>query len=44
VSADRTIALRGLPSVDVLVRAVEARPDVADVPRARLTATVRDVL
>jgi L-seryl-tRNA(Ser) seleniumtransferase len=44
VSADRAAALRGLPSVDVLVRAVSARPEVAVVPRARLTATVREVL
>ena len=44
MTADRSAALRGLPSVDVLVRAVAARTDVADVPRARLTATVRDVL
>jgi L-seryl-tRNA(Ser) seleniumtransferase len=44
VGADRPEALRGLPSVDVLVRAVSARPGVAAVPRARLTATVRDAL
>jgi L-seryl-tRNA(Ser) seleniumtransferase len=30
--------------VDVLVRAVAARGEMADVPRARLTATIRDVL
>jgi L-seryl-tRNA(Ser) seleniumtransferase len=30
--------------VDQLLRTVAARPDVAGIPRARLTATVRDVL
>lgn len=44
MSADRTAALRQLPSVDVLLRAVASRDEVADVPRPRLTATVRDVL
>ena len=44
MSADRTAALRGLPSVDVVVRAVAARAEMVDVPRVRLTATVRDVL
>jgi L-seryl-tRNA(Ser) seleniumtransferase len=37
-------ALRRLPSVDQLLRALAARPELADVPRARLTATVRELL
>jgi len=44
VSAERTAALRHLPSVDQLVRVLATRADLADVPRPRLTATVRDVL
>jgi L-seryl-tRNA(Ser) seleniumtransferase len=44
VTADRAAALRHLPSVDQLLRVVAARADVADIPRVRLTATVRDVL
>src|SRR5438094_3852369 len=44
VSAERTAALRQLPSVDQILRAVAARPELADVPRVRLTATVREVL
>jgi L-seryl-tRNA(Ser) seleniumtransferase len=43
-TADRTAALRHLPSVDQLLRVVVARAEVADIPRVRLTATVRDVL
>ena len=44
MSADRTAVLRHLPSVDQLLRALGTRPEIADVPRARLTATVREVL
>jgi L-seryl-tRNA(Ser) seleniumtransferase len=44
VAADREAALRHLPSVDQLLRIVAGRADVAGIPRARLTATVRDVL
>jgi L-seryl-tRNA(Ser) seleniumtransferase len=44
VSADRTAALRHLPSVDQLVRAVATRREVAEIPRVRLTATIREVL
>jgi L-seryl-tRNA(Ser) seleniumtransferase len=44
VSADRSAALRRLPSVDVLVREVTARPQARDIPRPRLTAIVREVL
>jgi L-seryl-tRNA(Ser) seleniumtransferase len=44
VSAERTAALRTLPSVDQLLRALSAHAEVGDVPRVRLTATVRDVL
>ena len=36
--------LRRLPSVDQLVRAVALRPELAGVPRARLTADVRKLL
>jgi L-seryl-tRNA(Ser) seleniumtransferase len=43
VSADRA-ALRGLPSVDQLLRALDGRPEVAAIPRARLTALVREAL
>jgi L-seryl-tRNA(Ser) seleniumtransferase len=44
VSADRGAVLRRLPSVDVLVREVTARPEARDIPRPRLTAIVREVL
>jgi L-seryl-tRNA(Ser) seleniumtransferase len=44
VSADRTAALRSLPSVDQLVRRLTAEPALAAIPRARLTATVRSAL
>jgi L-seryl-tRNA(Ser) seleniumtransferase len=44
VSAEGTAALRNLPSVDQLLRALSAHAEVAEVPRVRLTATVRDVL
>ena len=44
MSADRTAALRHLPSVDQLLRVLAAHADVADVPRVRLTIAVRDVL
>ena len=37
-------ALRALPSVDGLVRELADRPELASISRARLTATVRDVL
>jgi L-seryl-tRNA(Ser) seleniumtransferase len=37
-------ALRRLPSVDQVLRLLAERPDVREVPRARLTETVRDVL
>jgi len=43
VSADRA-ALARLPSVDQLLRALEARPEVAALPRARLATVVREVL
>jgi len=43
VSADRA-ALRSLPSVDQLLRVLAGRPDVAAIPRARLTALVREAL
>jgi len=44
VSAERAAALRKLPSVDQILRVIAGRPEVADVPRARLTETVREVL
>jgi L-seryl-tRNA(Ser) seleniumtransferase len=37
-------ALRGLPSVDALLVAVEADPALAGIPRRRLADSVRDVL
>jgi L-seryl-tRNA(Ser) seleniumtransferase len=44
VSADRTAALRGLPSVDQLVRQLGGRTETVGIPRPRLTAMVREVL
>ncbi|MBI4630008.1 MAG: L-seryl-tRNA(Sec) selenium transferase, partial [Candidatus Rokubacteria bacterium] len=44
MSADPAAALRRLPSVDQLVRRVAERPELAGVPRARVTALVRDAL
>jgi L-seryl-tRNA(Ser) seleniumtransferase len=44
VRADRAAALRRLPSVDQVVRALAARPEARDVPRPRLTAVVRELL
>jgi len=43
VSADRA-ALRRLPSVDQLLRALDGRPEVAALSRARLTALAREAL
>ena len=43
MSADRT-ALRGLPSVDQLLRLLHDRPEVAAIPRARLTALARQAV
>jgi L-seryl-tRNA(Ser) seleniumtransferase len=43
VSADRA-TLRRLPSVDQLLRALADRPEVAGLPRPRLTALVREAL
>jgi len=43
VSADRA-ALRRLPSVDQVLRALEGRPEVAALPRARLTVLAREAL
>ena len=43
MSADRA-ALRSLPSVDQLLRVLAGRPEVAAIPRARLTALVREAL
>jgi L-seryl-tRNA(Ser) seleniumtransferase len=44
MAADESLALRRLPSVDQLVRRVADRPELADVPRARLTAAVREAV
>jgi L-seryl-tRNA(Ser) seleniumtransferase len=43
VSADRA-TLRRLPSVDQLLRALVGRPEVAGIPRARLTEMAREAL
>jgi L-seryl-tRNA(Ser) seleniumtransferase len=43
VSAERA-TLRGLPSVDQLLRALEGRPALTGIPRIRLTAMVREAL
>jgi L-seryl-tRNA(Ser) seleniumtransferase len=43
MSTDRAL-LRGLPSVDQLLRTLQDRPAVAGIPRARLAAMVREVL
>ena len=44
MSADAGAGLRRLPSVDQLLRVLGDRAELAAVPRARLTATVRDVI
>jgi L-seryl-tRNA(Ser) seleniumtransferase len=44
VSAERAAALRGLPSVDQLVRRVADEPGVAGLARARLTEAAREAL
>ncbi|HEY7650008.1 MAG TPA: L-seryl-tRNA(Sec) selenium transferase [Methylomirabilota bacterium] len=44
MSADRGTALRGLPSVDAVVRRLAGLPELEPVPRARLTAMVRELL
>src|SRR5207249_5991293 len=44
VSADRTAALRNLPSVDQLLRRLADQDEVRGITRARLTALVREVL
>ena len=44
MSAEHTEALRRLPSVDQVLRLLADRPEVREVPRARLTETVREVL
>ncbi len=44
MSADRAAALRSLPSVDQLLRRLAAAPELRGIPRARLTALVRETL
>ena len=42
--ADRASALRGLPSVDQLIRQLAGWPWLEGMPRARLTVAVREAL
>ena len=42
--ADRASALRGLPSVDQLIRQLAGWPGLEGMPRARLTVAVREAL
>jgi L-seryl-tRNA(Ser) seleniumtransferase len=44
VGAEPGDRLRALPSVDQLVRAVERRPELGEIPRPRLTASARELL
>jgi L-seryl-tRNA(Ser) seleniumtransferase len=44
MSADHATALRGLPSVDHVLRRLAGRAELHGITRARLTALVRDVL
>ncbi len=44
MSADHATALRGLPSVDRVLRRLAGRAELHGITRARLTALVRDVL
>jgi L-seryl-tRNA(Ser) seleniumtransferase len=44
VSAEDAATLRSLPSVDQLVRRLAGEPGLAELSRARLTATVRETL
>ena len=44
MAPDDPVGLRRLPSVDQLVRQVAGRSEVAGIPRARLTAAVRDAV
>src|SRR2546422_488683 len=44
MAADEPLAVRRLPSVDQLVRRLAGRPELAGIPRARLTAVVRDAV
>jgi L-seryl-tRNA(Ser) seleniumtransferase len=44
MSADPRAALRGLPSVDELVRLLAGRDEIRGLSRSRLTAIVRDVV
>jgi L-seryl-tRNA(Ser) seleniumtransferase len=44
MAPDEPLALRRLPSVDQLVRRLAARRELAGIPRARLTAAVRDAV
>src|SRR5262245_66614971 len=44
VSADQAAALRGLPSVDQLLRHLADRAELKDLARPRLTALVREAL
>jgi L-seryl-tRNA(Ser) seleniumtransferase len=44
MAPDEPLALRRLPSVDQLVRRLAGRRELAGIPRARLTAVVRDAV
>ena len=44
MAPDEPVALRGLPSVDQLVRRLAARPELVGISRARLTSTVRQAV
>jgi L-seryl-tRNA(Ser) seleniumtransferase len=44
MAPDDPVALRRLPSVDQLVRRLAGHPELAGIPRARLTAVVRDAV
>ena len=44
MAPDDPVALRRLPSVDQLVRRLAGRPELLGIPRARLTAVVRDAV
>jgi L-seryl-tRNA(Ser) seleniumtransferase len=44
MASEERVTLRRLPSVDQLVRHLAARPELAQISRARLTASVRDAI
>jgi L-seryl-tRNA(Ser) seleniumtransferase len=44
MASEERVALRRLPSVDQIVRHLAGRPELAQISRARLTASVRDAI